>query len=81
MAEPSLDQPKLLVQSLSRTCRKNAEHMDSEQRNVKISVMLPPGVAAKLDTYAQRHRWSRSNAVALMVEWQLAEAEEEEGPL
>lgn len=39
-----------------------------EHRNVKLSIMLSPRVARSLYRYAWRHRWSRSNAAAVLVE-------------
>jgi metal-responsive CopG/Arc/MetJ family transcriptional regulator len=51
-----------------------------EKRSVKVSIMLTPFVAAQLDAYAKRFRWSRSNAVAVLVEAGLKE-EEESGEL
>jgi metal-responsive CopG/Arc/MetJ family transcriptional regulator len=37
-------------------------------RTEKISVMLEPTVLARLDSYAERNRWTRSTAVAVLVE-------------
>jgi hypothetical protein len=51
------------------------QNMD-EKRSVKITFMLTPPVVAKLDAYARRWRWSRSNAVANLVEAGLIEQEE-----
>lgn len=40
----------------------------NEKRSTKVTVMLTPSVAARLDAYAERFRWSRSNAIAVLVE-------------
>ena len=47
-----------------------------EKRTVKITFQLTPPVVARLDMYATLHRWSRSNAVAVLVEAGLIEQEE-----
>ena len=51
-----------------------------ETRSVKISIVLTPSAAARLDTYARRHHWSRSTAAAILIENGLTEAEKEETP-
>jgi metal-responsive CopG/Arc/MetJ family transcriptional regulator len=40
----------------------------SELRTEKISVTLTPSVLARLDAYRQPRRWSRSTAIAALVE-------------
>jgi hypothetical protein len=42
-------------------------HMEA-LRNEKISVNLTPDQAARLDRYAERNRWSRSTAAAVLIE-------------
>ena len=49
-----------------------------DKRSVKISIMLSPLVAERLDEYARRFRWSRSNAAAVLVEAGLKEQDEQE---
>jgi metal-responsive CopG/Arc/MetJ family transcriptional regulator len=49
-----------------------------EKRSAKISIMLPPSLVARLDAYARKSRWSRSNAVAVLVEEGL-DAQEDPG--
>jgi hypothetical protein len=50
-----------------------------EIRSVKISVVLTPSLAARLDVYRERHRWSRSTATAILIEDGLARDEEKRG--
>jgi len=40
----------------------------SENRTERVSVSLTPGTAALLDVYARAHHWSRSTAVAVLVQ-------------
>jgi hypothetical protein len=40
----------------------------TENRTEKISVMLTPAELAVLDRWAQEHRWSRSSAVAALID-------------
>jgi hypothetical protein len=40
----------------------------AENRTAKISVMLTPAELAALTAYAQEHRWSRSTAVAALID-------------
>lgn len=42
--------------------------MDPEKRSEKISVSLTPTELARLETYAAEHRWSRSTAIAELIE-------------
>jgi metal-responsive CopG/Arc/MetJ family transcriptional regulator len=42
--------------------------MDAERRTEKISVSLAPSVLVRLDAYAAEHYWSRSTAIAVLVE-------------
>jgi metal-responsive CopG/Arc/MetJ family transcriptional regulator len=39
-----------------------------EKRSEKISIQLAPSLLARLDAYARQHRWSRSNAVAALID-------------
>ena len=39
-----------------------------EVRSEKISVSLTPSILARLDAYAAEHRWSRSTAMAELIE-------------
>ena len=39
-----------------------------ENRTERFTVGLPPALLAKLDEYAADHRWSRSTAVAELIE-------------
>jgi len=43
-----------------------------ETRSVKISAMLTPTLAGRLDAYRERHRWSRSAAISALIEEGLA---------
>ena len=52
----------------------------NEARSVKISIVLTPSMAARLDTYARQRRWSRSTAAYVLIENGLTEAEKEETP-
>jgi hypothetical protein len=49
-----------------------------EKRTVKISIVLTPSVAARLDDYAQQSRWSRSTAATVLIESGLTAAEKNE---
>jgi hypothetical protein len=40
----------------------------NENRTERVSVSLTPGTAAQLDVYARAHHWSRSTAVAVLVQ-------------
>ena len=40
----------------------------AELRSEKISVTLTPTVLARLDAYRDRRRWSRSTAMAALIE-------------
>jgi metal-responsive CopG/Arc/MetJ family transcriptional regulator len=42
-------------------------HMDAI-RTEKISVNLTPELMARLDRFAERNRWTRSTAAALLIE-------------
>jgi metal-responsive CopG/Arc/MetJ family transcriptional regulator len=42
-------------------------HMDATRKE-KISVNLPPELAARLDRFAKRNHWSRSTAAAVLIE-------------
>ena len=59
-----------------RTYRGYAQLM-AELRSEKISVTLTPTVLARLDTYRDRRRWSRSTAIAALVEDGLDREEQE----
>lgn len=37
-------------------------------RTERVTVNLAPDVAARLDTYAQERRWTRSTAAAVLIE-------------
>ena len=62
---------------LAQTCSGTLRNME-DKRSVKISIMLSPLVAAQLDEYARRARWSRSNAAAVLVEAGLKEQAEQD---
>lgn len=40
----------------------------SEMRTEKITVLLTPSVTEKLDAYRAQRRWTRSTAIAALVE-------------
>jgi metal-responsive CopG/Arc/MetJ family transcriptional regulator len=40
----------------------------TELRTEKISVTLTPTTLARLDVYRQHRRWSRSSAIAALIE-------------
>ena len=48
--------------------------MRRENRSERFSVGLAPSVLEKLDDYAIQHHWTRSQAVAVLVEEGLARA-------
>jgi metal-responsive CopG/Arc/MetJ family transcriptional regulator len=48
-----------------------------EKKTVRITVALPRDVVERLDTYAQRRRWSRSTAAATLIERGLPAAQPE----
>ncbi len=48
----------------------------SEMRSEKITVMLTPSAVRQLDEYRQPRRWSRSTAIAALVEQGLQAREE-----
>jgi metal-responsive CopG/Arc/MetJ family transcriptional regulator len=50
-----------------------------ELRTEKISVTLTPSLLARLDGYRESRRWSRSTAVAALVEEGLDREEREGG--
>lgn len=50
-----------------RTLRMYADGV-SEMRTEKVSVVLTPTVLARLDAYRDRRRWTRSTAIAAMIE-------------
>jgi hypothetical protein len=50
----------------------------AELRTEKITVTLTPTALARLDAYRERHRWSRSGAIAALVDDGLDRAEESE---
>jgi metal-responsive CopG/Arc/MetJ family transcriptional regulator len=50
-----------------RTHPRYAQPM-AELRTEKVSVILTPTVLARLDAYRDRRRWSRSTAIAALVE-------------
>ena len=47
-----------------------------ELRTEKITAVLTPTAAARLDAYRERHHWSRSTAIAVLVEQGLDRDEE-----
>ena len=51
----------------------------SELRTEKISVTLTPSVLARLDAYRQPRRWSRSTAIAALIEEGLDKEQDREG--
>jgi metal-responsive CopG/Arc/MetJ family transcriptional regulator len=53
-------------------------HMD-EQRDKRISVSLTPTLLAQIDAHAREHRWTRSTAVAVLVEKALSQEQDQEG--
>ena len=42
--------------------------MEEGNRTAKVSVMLTPALLARLDRWAAAHRWTRSTAVAELLE-------------
>lgn len=40
----------------------------SETRSVKISAVITPALAERLDTFAEEGHWPRSTAVAVLIE-------------
>jgi hypothetical protein len=48
-----------------------------ETRSVKISVVITPSLAARLDAYRERRYWSRSAAAAILIMDGLTRDEEE----
>ena len=40
----------------------------AELRDAKVSVLLAPTVLERLDAYRAEHRWTRSAAIAALVE-------------
>lgn len=40
----------------------------SETRTVKISVVITPSLLARLDAFRERHYWSRSRAVGVLIQ-------------
>jgi metal-responsive CopG/Arc/MetJ family transcriptional regulator len=51
----------------------------TELRTEKVSVVLTPTVLARLDAYAGRRRWTRSSAIAALIEEGLDREPNEEG--
>ncbi|MHB1431401.1 MAG: hypothetical protein ACYCVZ_04720 [Streptosporangiaceae bacterium] len=47
----------------------------AEMRSEKLSVTLTPSVVARLDAYRHARRWSRSTAIAALIEDGLDRAE------
>jgi metal-responsive CopG/Arc/MetJ family transcriptional regulator len=50
----------------------------TELRTEKVSVVLTPTTLARLDVYRERRRWSRSSAIAVLIEEGL-DKEQQEG--
>ena len=50
----------------------------AELRTEKITVTVTPTMLARLDAYRDRHRWSRSTAIAALVEDGLDREQESE---
>jgi hypothetical protein len=50
----------------------------SELRTEKISVTLTPATVARLDAYRAPRRWSRSTAIAALIEEGLDREQEQE---
>ncbi len=42
-------------------------------RTERVTVNLSPGVAARLDRFAEQNRWTRSTAAAVLIEQGLPE--------
>jgi len=42
-------------------------------RTERITVNLPPDLLERLDRFAEEHRWTRSTAVAVLIEQGLAQ--------
>jgi metal-responsive CopG/Arc/MetJ family transcriptional regulator len=40
----------------------------SAERTERFTVNLTPALLARLDKFAEQHRWSRSTAVAVLIE-------------
>jgi hypothetical protein len=57
-----------------RTLRRYADDVP-ELRTVKLSFTLTPALLARLDAYRESRRWSRSTAIAVLVEEGLDRAE------
>ena len=49
-----------------------------ELRTAKVTVLLAPAVLARLDAYRAARRWSRSTAIAALIEEGLERAQEQE---
>jgi metal-responsive CopG/Arc/MetJ family transcriptional regulator len=49
----------------------------TELRTEKVSVVLTPTTLARLDAYRDRRRWSRSTAIAALIEQGLNREQEE----
>lgn len=49
-------------------------HMDAT-RTERITVNLTPELIQLLDAFAERHRWTRSTAAAILIEQGLTEPE------
>jgi metal-responsive CopG/Arc/MetJ family transcriptional regulator len=48
-------------------------------RTERVTVNLAPDLLARLDRYAQEHRWTRSTAIVVLIERGL-DAEDRQGP-
>ena len=51
----------------------------SEMRTEKITVLLTPSVTERLDAYRAERRWTRSTAIAALVEEGLSRQPGDEG--
>jgi type III secretory pathway lipoprotein EscJ len=49
-----------------------------ELRTEKVSVVLTPSTLARLDAYRVLHRWSRSTAIAALIEDGLGRDEDQD---
>ena len=46
-------------------------HMDASSRTERITANLTPDMVARLDRFAADHHWTRSTAVAVLIEQSL----------
>lgn len=51
----------------------------SEIRTAKVTVLLAPSVVERLDAYRAQRRWTRSTAIAALVEEGLTQASASDG--